>query len=225
MDTRDFLVVRRAFNLVRNESPRSLRLTFEEFAMMCHLLLKRRPVGLSEIAREQNVQRPTLTRRANRLEGMELTVRMVSDADKRAIFCSPTIKGKKVMQSLAGKMQENIVDGACEGIAKRQLYSIVSIMSSMSCTAADLVLMSLLQEEANAMRVTRIVELTGLLQPTISMAVSLLEQSEYLRRGTEEDENVSPRMVLFTDEGKKRADGLVARVAALDVEAYLPRTK
>ena len=67
MELREFMSVRRAYNLVRQETDTSRRLTFEEFAILCRLDIVNEPMKTSAIAEYQGALRPTMTHRTNHL--------------------------------------------------------------------------------------------------------------------------------------------------------------
>ena len=50
MELREYMSIRRSYNLVRRVVPANRRLTFEEFAILCRLNVKGAPVKTSEIA-------------------------------------------------------------------------------------------------------------------------------------------------------------------------------
>lgn len=217
MDTRDFLVIRRAYNLVRKECPRFMRLTFEEFATLCHLHLEDKPVGFSKIAKHQGAQRPTLTRRVNRLANLGFVVRTDSEEDKRVVFCGLTERGEEIAQRIISVMAANIEEGSFVDADNTKIMAAVDAISTMPCTAADLVMLVITLEEDNSTRVTRLVDQTGLLQPTVSMAVTSLEDAGYLRRAFERLDNIQPRRVVLEDAGRKRALELCERVHSLEL--------
>ena len=50
VDLREYMSVRRAYNLVRQSQPARDRLTFEEFAVLCRLQVAGEPLNTSVIA-------------------------------------------------------------------------------------------------------------------------------------------------------------------------------
>ena len=63
MDLREYMSVRRAYNVVRQKVESDERLTFEEFAILCRLDVANAPLKTSAIAEYQSALRPTMTHR------------------------------------------------------------------------------------------------------------------------------------------------------------------
>ena len=70
MDVREYITIRRAFNIIRQDGPASKRLTFEEAAVLALLDSSKDPLPTSGIAAWQNALRPTMTHRANHLASL-----------------------------------------------------------------------------------------------------------------------------------------------------------
>lgn len=80
----EYLSVRRAFGLVRQSTPASGRVTFDELGIMCHLANVGKPLRTSEIAEHQGVLRPTMTHRAGHLSELGLIERRMGRSDAGA---------------------------------------------------------------------------------------------------------------------------------------------
>ena len=93
MNIKDYLAIRRSYEMVRHGTTRNKRLTFDEFAILCHL--KRAEFGLSpsDIAEYQNVSRPTITHRIKRLVGLNLIDRFEDIRDLRCAVLKITVDG------------------------------------------------------------------------------------------------------------------------------------
>ena len=77
--------VRRAYNVVRQMVVSGERLTFEEFAIICHLCECDEPLKTSAIAEYQGALRPTMTHRTNHLEELGLIDRTEGTSDRRNV--------------------------------------------------------------------------------------------------------------------------------------------
>ena len=72
MELREYLSIRRAYNLVRQESDASERLTSSEFAILCRLDVAGGSLRTSDIAEYQGSLRPTMTHRTKHLATLGL---------------------------------------------------------------------------------------------------------------------------------------------------------
>ena len=89
LDLREYMSVRRAYNIVRQMVESSERLTFEEFAIISHLSNSGAPMRTSDIAEYQGSLRPTMTHRTNHLEELGLIERSEGEKDAPRSRCSP----------------------------------------------------------------------------------------------------------------------------------------
>ena len=67
MELREYLAIRRAYNLVRQDMLADRRLTFVELAILCRMDVLGRPMNTSEITEYQGALRPTMTHRTKHL--------------------------------------------------------------------------------------------------------------------------------------------------------------
>ena len=111
MQIREYLSVRRAFNLVRRSTDKASRLTFEEFSILCHLHYADGPLRTSDIAEYQHVLRPTMTHRTNRLERLAFIQRFAGESDRRTVCCSMTEAGEQYISRVAQSCATNIPAG------------------------------------------------------------------------------------------------------------------
>lgn len=218
--------VRRAYNLVRQETPAKSRLTFEEFAILCRLDLVGRPVKTSDIVEYQQALRPTMTHRTNHLARMGLIDRGTGSTDRRNIECSISEEGKKRVAKLCQDTCSSITAGrALARTTPERVERYIDAMGALYLTASDLVLLGLYFVEPEPCTTTKLVEELGLLQPTVSMSVkSLVEDGCLQREKLERSAEGAPRMVKIslTDEGHREAKELVNLVSRIVVRRKSP---
>ena len=175
VDLREYMSVRRAYNLVRQEADTSRRLTFEEFAILCRLDVADGPLKTSAIAEYQGALRPTMTHRTNHLAKLGFIDRGEGTVDRRNIVCEISEDGRAHVRKLAEETRGQIPAGQpLARTSAERVRKYVDAMGSVYCTAGELVLLALYVEQDSPCTVTRLVELLGLLQPTVSMSVSSL---------------------------------------------------
>ncbi|MDO4805644.1 MAG: winged helix DNA-binding protein [Coriobacteriales bacterium] len=217
MELREFMSVRRAYNLVRQETDTSRRLTFEEFAILCRLDIIDEPMKTSAIAEYQGALRPTMTHRTNHLAKLGYIDRVEGLVDRRNIVCTISDEGREEVRRLAELTKAQIIAGQpLSRTTVDRVCKYVDAMGSMYCTAGEMVLLALIETDEVA-TITTLVDRLGLLQPTVSMSVSTLAENGLVQK--ESLENVSSRStcIRLTDEGKAVAQGLVDRIATIIV--------
>lgn len=224
MNVREYLSVRRAFGLARQEMPAEKRITFEELAIVCHLGNLGRPLRTSEIAEYQGVLRPTMTHRTGHLSELGLISRDPGEQDRRSVCCSLTDLGRACIaeftQAVCGHIKNGMPLSRC---VPERLQLIIDEMGTMSVSAAELVLIGLASfEDRCCENVSELVAGLGLLQPTVSMAVSSLEKCGLVTRMRECQPAGHALPVALTADGVARADELVGRIDAMRVRR--PRT-
>lgn len=213
MELREYMSIRRAYNLVRQAIPAKRRLTFEEFAILCRLDLAGVPIKTSDIAQYQDALRPTMTHRTNHLARLGLINRGAGSVDHRNVVCSISEEGRAYALLLSQNTCTQIAAGqALSRTSPERVRRYVDAMGSMYCTASDLVLLGIYLEENDACTVTALVDRLGLLQPTVSMSVSSLVEDGCVVR-TKRPKGKSHMVVLsLTEEGQKEAEQLVSLV-------------
>ena len=175
MDLREFMSVRRAYNIVRQMVDSDERLTFEEFAILCRLDVANEPVKTSVIAEYQGALRPTMTHRTNHLAALRLIERGEGSVDRRNVVCAISDRGREAVLELAGLTREQIPSGkALSRTSPDRICKYVDAMGSVFCKAGDLVLLGLYAAEEDSLSIMQLVDALGLLQPTVSMSVSSL---------------------------------------------------
>lgn len=224
MELREYLSVRRAYNLVRQDEPADVRLTFEEFSILCRLDMVGEPVKTSEIADYQGALRPTMTHRTNHLASLGLIERGEGTVDRRNVVCSISREGREHVELLCQRLCGSIPGGhALARTTPERVRRYVDAMGSVYVKAGDLVLIGLLASEGACASITALVDALGLLQPTVSMSVSSLVESGLVRRGASVDG--SRMMALYlTDAGAGVAEEIAERIASVVVRRK-PRAK
>ncbi len=208
MDLREFMSVRRAYNIVRQMASGEMRLTFEEFAVLCRLEVAAAPLKTSVIAEYQGALRPTMTHRTSHLANLGYIERTEGDEDRRNVVCAITPEGSVALRELCDKTRAQIPTGkALSRTSSERMCKYVDAMGSVFCKASDLVLLGLLSSETGELTIMGLVEALGLLQPTVSMSVSGLVQEGLIERVTGKGSGRAPLLKL-TRAGEKTAGEL-----------------
>lgn len=225
MELREYMSVRRAYNLVRQQTESERRLTFEEFAILCRLDNSEEPVKTSDIADYQGALRPTMTHRTNHLASLGLIDRGEGAVDRRNIVCSISEEGRSYAQQLSVQTRAFIATGQpLARTSPERLCRYVDAMGSVYCTAGELVLLALNMEPEHPCAITQLVERLGLLQPTVSMSVGTLVERGLVVRSRENSMSARSALINLTDEGRERAEAISARIAEIIVRRR-PRTE
>ncbi len=213
MDLKEYMSVRCACNVVRQETPAKERLTFDEFAILCHLYEAGEELRTSEIADYQGVLRPTMTHRTNHLARLGLITRHEGESDRRNVCCKISEKGIEVKDQLCAEVCNSIQNGApLHRSSPERICKFVDAMGTMFCMSGDLVLLALQLSGDDSMSVSQIVRTLGLLQPTVSMSVSSLVDRGLVSRNRATSDATRTLQVGLTPEGKARALELTAEV-------------
>lgn len=221
MDLREYMSVRRAYNVVRQKTSPDERLTFEEFAILCHLVSVDAPMKTSDIAEYQGALRPTMTHRTNHLASLGLIDRAEGDLDRRNVVCAVSDEGRACAERLSELTRSQIPSGrSLSRTSAERIRKYVDAMGSFFCKAGDLVLLGLLSADGEPLSIMQLVDLLGLLQPTVSMSVSSLVESGHVTRlrGVSEGRTTC---VSLTPEGQEAARALSAQIEAVIVRRKL----
>lgn len=218
MDLREFMSVRRAYNVVRQKIDSAERLTFEEFAILCRLQVADAPIKTSSIAEYQGALRPTMTHRTNHLASLGYINRGEGEVDRRNVVCSISDEGIEAVTRLSTLTRSQIATGkSLSRTSPERICKYVDAMGSVFCKAGDLVLLGLYTAEGESLTIMQLVEALGLLQPTVSMSVSNLVDLGLVERAREEA-GKHTTCVRLTPAGEERArevaeviDGVVVR--------------
>lgn len=218
MELREYMSVRRAYNLVRQEAGTSRRLTFEEFAILCRLDIIDDELKTSAIAEYQGALRPTMTHRTNHLAKLGYIDRGEGKVDRRNIVCRISEEGREEVRSLAEKTRKHIPTGQpLARTTSERVCKYVDAMGSVYCTAGELVLLALLLEDGQPCTVTHLVDGLGLLQPTVSMSIGTLIGRGLVARQRDAKTSSRSSQIVLTDEGRSKARETADRIAAIVV--------
>lgn len=218
MELREYLAIRRAYNLVRQSMPADARLTFVEFAILCRMDVLDRPMNTSEIAEYQSALRPTMTHRTKHLAELGLIERSKGSADKRNVICAITEEGKAFIRSIGAQVCSVLRSGSVlTRTSPARIINYVNAMGSLVCMSSDLVILGITQAPEGVSTVSSLVSTLGLLQPTVSMAVSTLESEGMVDRQQPEGTAARSAGIALTTEGTARSDELLDGIHALVV--------
>ena len=215
MELREYLSIRRAYNLVRKSMDSPERLTFAEFAILCRLDLSQSCLRTSEIADYQGSLRPTTTHRTKHLASLGLIERQKGSADRRNVVCAITDGGHDYAARLCTMTCDRISSTQPLGrTSPERVQRYVDAMGAISYMAGDLTLLGLYSFKGEPTSISEIVTTLGLLQPTVSMSVAALEEEGLVER----TEAISPAgthvtNVTLTDGGQDAARRLVSQIA------------
>lgn len=219
MELREYLSIRRAHNLIRQQLPSKERLTFLELAILCRMHLLKRAMNTSEIADYQGALRPTMTHRTKHLSSLGYIARVKGTDDKRNVQCTITDEGVAYIGRACKDMCDKLngEEGA-ERVSVRRMERIVEAMGTLTLLSSDIVLLGILgSRDATGdgqLHVSDLVKLLGLLQPTVSMSISALEKEGLVRR----DSGVRASCVELSDEGLARAEGLRVQIEGIVIK-------
>lgn len=217
MELRDYLVIRRAYNLVRHKMDARRRLTFVEFAILCRISTNGQSMNTSDIACYQGALRPTMTHRTKHLCDLGLMSRSKGSSDRRNVLCDITDEGSSYVDDVCDELCEILQAGqVLSRTTPQRMCRYVDAMGALSLMSADLVLLAILQL-SEACTVGELVELLGMLQPTVSMAVSALERRGLVLRGAPATGAGRSMPLSLSEEGRVRAEELREGVMALVV--------
>lgn len=230
MDLKEFMSVRRAYNIVRQVVEPAERLTFEEFAILCRLDVSQASMKTSAIAEYQGALRPTMTHRTNHLSTLGLIERTEGAEDRRNVVCAISERGHERVEELSDLTRSQIPSGRalCRTTAER-IRKYVDAMGALFCKAGDLVLLGLYAADEGSLTIMQIVDALGLLQPTVSMSVSSLAGEGLVER-LHDTSSPHATSVSLTPAGVSEAEALVGRIESLVVRRKLrgprkPRTE
>ena len=211
----EYLSVRRAYGLVRQSTPATSRVTFDELGILCHLANVNGPLRTSQIAEYQGVLRPTMTHRTGHLAELGLIERRPGERDRRNVYCHLSSTGVVAIRRMVADVCRNIkTDMPLGRCTDERMMRVIDGAARVSFSSADLVLMHLAfcnEPDKGLGSVSELVDELGLLQPTVSMAVSSLKRSGLVERG--EATGQAALSIALTAAGRERAEKLVAQVA------------
>ena len=218
MELREYLAIRRAYNMVRQALPAGRRLTFAELAILCRMDVAQRPMNTSEIAEYQGALRPTMTHRTKHLGELGFMHRTKGSEDRRNVVCEITEEGMAYLDEMVASISSVLRSGPLlSRTSTQRLRRYVDAMGALSCMSGDLVVLGILQAENGCCTVSDLVSALGLLQPTVSMSVSALVEEGLVYRDTQKGRAMRSMGVSLTDEGVRHANEMRAAIEALVV--------
>lgn len=218
MELREYLSIRRAFNLVRQRMDSASRLTFFELAILCRLDVEGGPLNTSQIAEHQGSLRPTMTHRTKHLSDLGLLDRSQGTEDRRNVVCSITDEGQAFVDETCQLICNELRGGnVLSRTTPRRICRYVDAMGSLGYMSGSLVLLGIEVSGRGWSTVSDLVATLGLLQPTVSMSVSALERDGMVRRVKIEDHSSRSAPMELTEAGKETVDQIVDEIHALVV--------
>lgn len=203
----DYIAVRRAFNLVRQDEPREGRVTLEGLAILCLLDLAPGPLRTSDIASYQRSLRPTLSHRVRGLEALGYLVRTADADDRRSVLVALTPEGRAFVEHSCAACHEVLLQGdVLARVSPERLRSYLVAMGGAYLASADLVLLYLLMCGGSSAP-GEVRAGLGLLQPTASMALDSLDRKGLVGRRV--------GAISLTAAGRSAAEGVAAQVAGM----------
>ena len=216
MELREYLAIRRAYNLVRQDMPADRRLTFVELAILCRMDVLGRPMNTSEIAEYQGALRPTMTHRTKHLSELGFMVRSKGSSDRRNVICETSDEGREFVEQTCRLICDILHAGnILSRTTALRVARYVDAMGSLTCMSGDLVLLGILQSETGSRTVSDLVNVLGLLQPTVSMSVAALEGEGLVMRLRQDEGATRSVDIVLTEAGETRAADIADEMWAL----------
>lgn len=216
MELREYLAIRRAYNLVRQDMPADRRLTFVELAILCRMDVLGRPMNTSEIAEYQGALRPTMTHRTKHLSELGFMVRSKGSSDRRNVICEISDEGREFVEQTCRLICDILHAGnILSRTTALRVARYVDAMGSLTCMSGELVLLGILQSETGSRTVSDLVNVLGLLQPTVSMSVAALEGEGLVMRLRQDEGATRSVDIVLTEAGETRAADIADEIKAL----------
>ena len=221
MELREYMSIRRAYNLVRQEAPAEERLTFEEYAILAHLYNAEGTLKTSAIAEYQGVLRPTMTHRTNHLSQLGFITRKEGEEDRRNVCCALSTQGELELFKISEGVCNSIPKGyPLQRINAARVVNYVDAMGGFFCTAGDLSILGLDLLGGKTDTITSLVDTLGLLQPTVSMSIGLLNRDGFVKRSRNVETTARTVSIELSEAGEKRADELKEVISELVVRRH-----
>lgn len=219
MELREYLSIRKAYNLVRQEMDAKRRLTFVELAILCRLDVLKRPMNTSEIAEYQGALRPTMTHRTKHLSRLGLLRRSKGSDDRRNVVCEITDDGRELVATVGKSVCDILHTGpTLSRTTPQRICRYIDAMGGVSCMSGDLVLLGIAESQDSQCTVSDLVTVLGLLQPTVSMSVASLEQGGLVYRERQGRAGGRSTDIRLAEQGKQHASELTDAIRALVVK-------
>lgn len=182
MNLNQYIEIRRTFNVLRKGTPAPSRIIFDEFAILC-ALHDHTGLSASELAEMQRIPSPTMAHRGSHLAQLGYLSRSASAEDRRRMRCSLTRKGTSCVRGTCQAILDDCEeDESFSSLGVGDVVPIATKMGSVPMTADTMTLLCFVAAGTRSLTITSVVEMTELLQPTISMAVLRLEGSGCIER-------------------------------------------
>lgn len=218
MELREYLSIRRAFNLVRQQMSSPNRLTFFELAILCRLEVENGPLNTSQIAEHQGSLRPTMTHRTKHLSDLGLLARTQGVEDRRNVVCTITDEGRAFVESTCQLICHELRGGnVLSRTTPRRICRYVDAMGALGYMSGNLVLLGIEESGKGWSTVSELVSALGLLQPTVSMSVSALERDGKVRRVKLQERTSRSAPIELTEAGNRIVDEIIDAIHALVV--------
>ena len=218
MELREYLAIRSAYNLVRQDMPTERRLTFVELAILCRMSVLGRAMNTSEIAEYQGALRPTMTHRTKHLSELGLISRTKGSSDRRNVVCEITEEGEAFVTEVCQLVCDVLHSGVVlSRTTSQRICRYIDAMGSITCMSGDLVLLGILQSTDGASTVSGLVNVLGLLQPTVSMSVAALEGEGMIERLRHNDGGGRTVDIVLTERGSSYIKEIEDAIHALVV--------
>ncbi len=156
MEHREYISIRRSYNLVRQDLDSSRRLTFQELAALCRLYNSKSGLKTSDIAAYQGCLRPTMTHRTKHLEQLGLIGRERGGSDRRNVVCFVSDEGTAYVREVSERICKRI--GVGHSLARttpERICRYVDAMGCVECDAGELILLGLLLIDESPVSVSR----------------------------------------------------------------------
>lgn len=216
MELREYLAIRRAYNLVRQDLPSEQRLTFVELAILCRMDVIGHAMNTSEIAEYQGALRPTMTHRTKHLAELGFMQRSKGSSDRRNVICEITDDGKEFVAGVIRRICDVLHAGTVlSRTAPKRIIRYVDAMGTFPCMSGDLVLLGIAQSAEAGCTVSELVATLGLLQPTVSMSVASLEGEGLVMRDHQNATSGRSVNIILTEQGSARTEALMEEISAL----------
>ena len=216
MELREYLAIRRAYNLVRQDMLADRRLTFVELAILCRMDVLGRPMNTSEITEYQGALRPTMTHRTKHLSELGFMVRSKGSSDRRNVICEISDEGREFVEQTCRLICDILHAGnILSRTTALRVARYVDAMGSLTCMSGELVLLGILQSETGSRTVSDLVNVLGLLQPTVSMSVAALEGEGLVMRLRQDEGATRSVDIVLTEAGETRAADIADEIRAL----------
>lgn len=189
---------------------------------MCHIRNSAAPVCMSDLAQYQNALRPTITHRTSHLARLGLISRIGSHEDHRNICCELTQAGEDKLNSMLDLMIDSAHAWKPESdVDRKRIAHFIDNAGAVSLSSSELVLLAIFCNYCNETPRVTVGELSqklGLLQPTVSMAVSALSSSNDIKRSNAASSyHPTSSAISLSSAGSERAEKIFSRIEAISV--------